>query len=61
MKLNQVDELLYAIELSLFRLDIAQKNEGQLKEIQFPLIQNYLNEIKENLEWERTTLENMEK
>lgn len=60
MKLNQVDELLYAVELSLFRLDLAQKNGGQLKEIQFPLIQNYLNEIKETLEWERMELEKLQ-
>ena len=60
MKLNQVDELLSAVELCLFRLYLAQKNEGQLKEIQFPLIQNYLNEIKETLEWERTELEKLQ-
>jgi hypothetical protein len=60
MKLNQVDELISAIDMSLFRLDLALKNGETLKELQLSIIKTYLNEIKENLELERTELEKLQ-
>jgi hypothetical protein len=60
MKLNQVDELISAIDMSLFRLDLALKNGETLKELQLSIIKTYLNEIKENLEWERMELEKLQ-
>jgi hypothetical protein len=60
MKLNQVDELISTIDMSLFRLDLALKNGETLKELQLSIIKTYLNEIKENLEWERMELEKLQ-
>jgi hypothetical protein len=60
MKLNQVDELISAIDMSLFRLDLALKNGETLKELQLSIIKTYLKEIKENLELERTELEKLQ-
>jgi hypothetical protein len=60
MKLNQVDELISTIDMSLFRLDLALKNGESLKELQLSIIKTYLNEIKETLEWERMELEKLQ-
>jgi hypothetical protein len=60
MKLNQVDEMIYALDMSLFRLDLVEKNGEELKSLQISFIKKYINEIKENLEWERTELEKLQ-